>query len=95
MNEPMAQRFFVHMDNIDDGCPESSRKTAVAEVIARTEDEAQETALNAPYLVRENPQTLSNRPIRETGARVTHVDRSDAFDIPTFVRWRGSGIKIS
>lgn len=89
MKEPMGQRFFVHLDNIDGGFPESARNTATAEVIARTETEAREVALGAPYSVRISPQQISFKPVHETGARVTNVTRGEAFDIPTFVRWRG------
>lgn len=94
MKDPMAQRFLVHVADVNDRM-EGTPTTAVAEVIARTEDEASEVALSAPYPVRTDPQTVSPRPLRETGARVTKVVSREAFDIPTFVRWRTGGLKTS
>ena len=56
-----------------------------AEVVARSESEARETALNAPW--------HNGRSAAENGARVESIAYGEAFDIPGFIRWTSMGFK--
>lgn len=82
MNDPMGQRFWVLLEGMNKTL---GYEYATAEVIARTDDEAKDIAMNTPYYNGATP--------KELGGKVSRVDRREAFDIPSFIRWVSGGIK--
>lgn len=84
MKDPMGQRFWVYLSGLM-GDPSHINDSAIAEVIARTEDEAEKVALDAIY-------DVTGKPVR-AGVIVQRIVHREAFDIPSFVRWRHGGVK--